>query len=233
MSVPRVAMAEGRVSIAAELRIVEWQNELVAGGPYRCAHPPPDELLRRLREEQALDAVIAPADDELGAFVLLRDWVASRFRHGFAGLKVPVVDSLELLAAAADGYDFNCGYYAMLLTQSLQALGFVTRQISLCKADSEWVADDEPNIGARAWSLICEGGDCTMLMLWGGWGTGHSVMEVWSHQFSKWILLDADLNLHYERRARAVPLSALEIHHAWQVPHVCSSRTRMSHTLGY
>ena len=42
---------------------------------------------------------------------------------------------------------------------------------------------------------------------------GHSVVEVWSHQFHKWVLLDPDLNVHYQRGG--VPLSALEIHRAW------------------
>jgi len=42
---------------------------------------------------------------------------------------------------------------------------------------------------------------------------GHSVPEIWSNQYRKWVLLDPDLNLHYERDG--VPLSALEMHEAW------------------
>jgi hypothetical protein len=40
----------------------------------------------------------------------------------------------------------------------------------------------------------------------------HFVLEVWSNQFNKWILLDADYNVHFERDG--VPMSALEIHDA-------------------
>jgi hypothetical protein len=40
----------------------------------------------------------------------------------------------------------------------------------------------------------------------------HFVMEVWSNQFNKWVVFDADYNLHFERAG--VPLSALEVHEA-------------------
>lgn len=40
----------------------------------------------------------------------------------------------------------------------------------------------------------------------------HYVMEVWSNQFNKWVVLDGDYNMHFERRG--VPLSALEVHQA-------------------
>lgn len=40
----------------------------------------------------------------------------------------------------------------------------------------------------------------------------HFVMEVWSNEFDKWIVLDADYNLHFERDG--IPLSALEVHDA-------------------
>ncbi|MCC7043181.1 MAG: hypothetical protein IT183_04925 [Acidobacteria bacterium] len=40
----------------------------------------------------------------------------------------------------------------------------------------------------------------------------HYVVEVWSPDFNKWVLMDADYNLHFERAG--VPLSALEVHDA-------------------
>lgn len=40
----------------------------------------------------------------------------------------------------------------------------------------------------------------------------HFPLEVWSNQFDKWVLLDIDYNLHYERNGQ--PLSALEVHDA-------------------
>jgi transglutaminase-like putative cysteine protease len=40
----------------------------------------------------------------------------------------------------------------------------------------------------------------------------HYPLEFWSNQFNKWVLLDADFNLHFERNG--LPLSALEVHDA-------------------
>jgi Transglutaminase-like superfamily len=40
----------------------------------------------------------------------------------------------------------------------------------------------------------------------------HFPLEFWSNQFNKWVLLDADFNLHFERNG--LPLSALEVHEA-------------------
>ncbi len=40
----------------------------------------------------------------------------------------------------------------------------------------------------------------------------HFVMEVWSNQYNKWVVMDVDYNMHFERKG--VPLSALEVHQA-------------------
>jgi hypothetical protein len=42
--------------------------------------------------------------------------------------------------------------------------------------------------------------------------TAHFIVEVWSNQHKKWVVLDSDFNVHFERRG--IPLSALEIHDA-------------------
>src|SRR5262249_10285997 len=42
---------------------------------------------------------------------------------------------------------------------------------------------------------------------------GHFVCEVWSNDFGKWIMMDPDLDVHFEDDAG--PLSALEIHRLW------------------
>ncbi len=44
-------------------------------------------------------------------------------------------------------------------------------------------------------------------------GNDHSVIEVWSDDFDKWVIMDADFNAHYERAG--IPLGALEMHQAW------------------
>jgi hypothetical protein len=47
-----------------------------------------------------------------------------------------------------------------------------------------------------------------------GFGSSHhGVAEVWSNQFAKWVVIDANFNLHYEKRG--LPLSAWEVRAEW------------------
>jgi len=173
--------------IAPELRIVEWQNEWIVRSAFPFSYQAPDEMLTTLREKYRLDDVIAPGQTEFEQVLLLREWVHTRWKHGWSREPGPY-NALDILAAVEAGHDFNCGYFAITLMQCLLSLGFVARNLSICKPASEWMAEDEGNIG-------------------------HSIVEFWSHQYHKWILLDPDLNVHYERDS--VPLSVLEIHQAW------------------
>jgi hypothetical protein len=42
---------------------------------------------------------------------------------------------------------------------------------------------------------------------------GHIVVEVWSNEFDKWVVMDPYFNLHYERLG--IPLNALQLRYAW------------------
>jgi hypothetical protein len=42
---------------------------------------------------------------------------------------------------------------------------------------------------------------------------GHMVTEVWSNEFTKWVVIDVDNNLHYVKNK--IPLNALELHDLW------------------
>lgn len=48
---------------------------------------------------------------------------------------------------------------------------------------------------------------------WTDYPYQHFVTEFWSNQYNKWIMMDADFNVHFERSG--VPMSALEIHDAY------------------
>ena len=177
----------GQEAIPPELRIVEWQNEWIVRGAYEYDYQPKDEMLVELREKYELDAVVAGGRTEFEQMLLLKEWVRNRWDHGWSR-EPEAKNALEVLEAAALGSDFNCGYYSITLMQSLLALGFVARRAGIAKAQTDWMALDEGNIG-------------------------HSIPEVYSHEFHKWIMLDADMNVHYE--LDGVPLSVLEIHRAW------------------
>ena len=177
----------GAEAIPPELRIVEWQNEWIVRSAYEYDYQAKDDMLEELREKYELDAVVAGGRTEFEQMLLLKEWVRNRWDHGWSR-EPEARNALEILEAAELGSDFNCGYYSVTMMQSLLALGFVARRAGIAKAQSEWMALDEGNIG-------------------------HSVPEVYSHDFHKWILLDADMNVHYE--LDGMPLSVLEIHRAW------------------
>ena len=177
----------GQEAIPPELRIVEWQNEWIVRSAYEYDYQAKDDMLVELREKYELDAVVAGGRTEFEQMLLLKEWVRNRWDHGWSR-EPEARNALEILEAAELGSDFNCGYYSVTMMQSLLALGFVARRAGIAKAQTDWMALDEGNIG-------------------------HSVPEVYSHDFHKWILLDADMNVHYE--LDGVPLSVLEIHRAW------------------
>jgi hypothetical protein len=57
------------------------------------------------------------------------------------------------------------------------------------------------------------GWQARMLEIHAADGNDHSVIEVWSKDFEKWVVMDPDFNLYYKRDG--VPLGALDIHGAW------------------
>ncbi len=155
------------------------------------SHP----ALQELRETYKLDAVVAPGKRELEKFILLRNWVKSRWYHGWdhTRMKNPpkATDAREILREAENGRDFNCGFYAKTFLQCLISLGYQARLLGIGKDVSHIpvkVLHKETNIG-------------------------HSVTEIWSNEYNKWIIMDADLNAYYEKDG--IPLHAFEIRRAW------------------
>jgi hypothetical protein len=62
-------------------------------------------------------------------------------------------------------------------------------------------------------SLASVGMTARYVEIGGDWNpVAHFVIEVWSNQYNKWVVLDADYNIHFERDG--IPLSALEVHDA-------------------
>jgi len=57
--------------------------------------------------------------------------------------------------------------------------------------------------------------------------SGHVVVEMWSNQFNKWILLDPDYNVHYTNKS-GVPLSAIELYGMSQDGHEIQTIKRIT-----
>jgi hypothetical protein len=143
----------------------------------------------QVREEYHLDSVVAGHDSEFQAQCALKRWVRSRWDHGWSLSCDKVKDALDILHEADRGEHFNCGFYNRVFVECARALGWVARPIGIGVAEGAFPRGH--NVG----------------------NVGHSVPEIWSNQYRKWVLLDPDLNLHYLREG--VPLSALELHDAW------------------
>ena len=180
-------MGKKEATITA-LRIIESDNPPVI----RSRYPFEYELagargLKELRRTYALDKVIAKGKTEFQKILLLRDWVSQRWDHGYCNVDKWSKTGLEYLRRAQKGECFTCAVYAFTLTEVLTAMGFPARNITMAQADTDFIGPDDE--------------------------IGHCVMEVWSNQFRKWIVLDADAAAHFE--LGGIPLSALEIRDAW------------------
>jgi len=142
-----------------------------------------DPLLENLRSEFKLEDVVKGAPDEWTAQLKLKDWVFRQIPGGMP--KTSPKNAAEILRLAAQGNKFYCTHYAMTYIECAQALGWQTRKLSVDRLHGP-----EGMTSAH-----------------------HGVTEVWSNQFRKWIVIDPQSNLHFEKAG--IPLSGWEIREEW------------------
>jgi hypothetical protein len=142
-----------------------------------------DPLLARLRTEYRLDQVVEAAKDEWTRQLLLKDWVFRQIPGGDP--KTHPKNAIDILKLAAQGERFYCTYYAITYSQCAQALGWQARKIAVDRRHGP------EGMGS----------------------THHGAVEIWSNQFRKWVVIDAQSNLHFEKKG--APLSAWEIREGW------------------
>lgn len=142
-----------------------------------------DPQLASLREKYSLPAVIAKAKDEWQAQLLLKDWVYRQIPGGTPASSPSTADAI--LTRAAKGERFWCTYYAITYTECALALGWQARKLGIDRKHGP------EGMGS----------------------THHGVSEVWSNQFRKWVVIDPQSNLHYEKDG--APLSAWDIRREW------------------
>jgi len=180
-------MTRGKTAVR-DLRIVEYDNRPIVRGSYPFEYELPSAPgLKKLRAEYRLDRVVSRCGSEFEQILALRDWVSSRWDHGYCNVERQSRTGLEYIRRAEKGECFTCAVYALTLTEVLTAMGFPARNITMAQADTDFIGPDDE--------------------------VGHCVTEVWSNQFRKWIVLDADTAAHFE--LDGVPLSALEVRRAW------------------
>jgi hypothetical protein len=92
-------------------------------------------------------------------------------------------DAFAILEKAKEGVGFHCAHSMTVQQAVLSSFGFVCRNLGV---------DRNP----RTY----------------GSGFHHGVNEVWSNELVKWVVVDAQYDVHFERGG--VPMSALELHEA-------------------
>lgn len=142
-----------------------------------------DSLVSVLRERYNLGSLVAGAVDEWQAQLMLKHWVNSRITNGTP--TVEVRHALEILEHAASGKKFWCTYYAITYVECALALGWQARKLGLDRYHGA------EGLGSKH----------------------HGAAEVWSNQYRKWVYIDPQSDLHFEKEG--IPLSAWEIRAEW------------------
>jgi hypothetical protein len=143
-----------------------------------------DQRLRGLLVKFQLQKIVEAAKDEWTAQLLLREWVHRSIPNGSP--KSDVTHADDILDKAARGETFWCTHYAITYVECALALGWQARRIAV---------DRKHGLEEGASSVH------------------HGVAEIWSNRFRKWAVVDAQSNLHFEKKG--VPLSAWEIRAEW------------------
>lgn len=171
-----------------DLRVVEYDNPAVVRSrcefEYERANSP---QLKLLRKRYRLDRVISGAKSEFEQILALRNWVSSRWDHGYCNIERNSSTGWEFLQRAEKGECFTCAVYAFTLTEVYTSMGFVARNLTIGKANSDFIGPRDE--------------------------VGHCVTEVWCNELRKWVLMDADAAAHFE--LKGVPLNAMEVREAW------------------
>ncbi len=135
--------------------------------------------LRSVREEYKLGEVVRGEADEFQRILLLRHWL---HQHVVVDGTKPAVsgDALRMLAESPKGGKYHCSHFMKMQNAVLNAMGYVTRCIFAAAGEEK-----PPLSGA------------------------HGINEVWVNSLAKWVMLDAELDSHFEKNG--LPLSALEL----------------------
>jgi len=118
--------------------------------------------------------------DELDNIYTLAAWVHRRWRHDPYGMAPPQASSLDILHAAERGARFSCTEYSKVLRDIFRAYGYISRAATL----------QAPGIA------------------YGGLGSAHVAVEVYSSQLDKWIFLDPQWGMY--PRYKGQPISIYE-----------------------
>lgn len=165
-------------------RVLEWEDDPTAASVRMIIPMPDDPNLTTLRTRYDLDKVVAEATDDYVQLQRLLKWAHDRWPH--SGDNTPSKsDPLTILAEAAQGRQFRCVEYAIVVAGCVQAMGMPARTLALKREDVETATG----------------------------GAGHLVAEVWLRSRNKWVFADGQWDAIPEKDG--VPLNAVEFQNAF------------------
>ena len=161
-----------------------FATTLEPAGTYQFRRSSPnDEYLTTLRTTYKLDDLVAGKKTDFERVQAVCAWVHQQWKHN--GNNLPQHhDPVSILQEAAQGKQFRCVEYGIVLTGALTALGIPARTLGLEMADVETSKS----------------------------GAGHVLAEAWLADQRKWMLVDGQWDVI--PLLNGVPLNAVELQKA-------------------
>ena len=139
--------------------------------------------LKTIKTLYGLDSVADLGNSEFEKILHLLKWTNNRWAH--SGSNEPSKsNTITILKEASEGKKFRCVEYGIVLRTVLASNDIKARTLGLKTRDVETTK----------------------------YGAGHVLTEVWSTQFNKWFMLDAQFNI--VPVLNDIPLNAVEFQHA-------------------
>ncbi|MBN1960580.1 MAG: hypothetical protein JW841_06515 [Deltaproteobacteria bacterium] len=149
-----------------------------------------NEKLHTLRTKYKLDEVIQSGATEFERQILLMEWVFHQIKlYGAPEPEYPKevpTGALFILERLANGDRANCSQAVQILVSAAASLGWICRHVALKR----------PSVFSLGYYTKAT--------------AQHSVTELWSNQYGKWIMLDPMQDV-YVTNLKGMPLNAYEI----------------------
>ena len=142
--------------------------------------PADNPKYRQLRKQENFDRIVEGAKNEFEQQVRILDWSQKRLpKFGTPNSKAK--GPLDIIKDADAGSTFYCSHYNCIFSGAATSMGWITRSIALHVGN---------NPHGRGFSE-------------------HSVSEIWSNQYRKWIFFDPLYGMYVEKDGK--PLNAWEV----------------------
>lgn len=150
---------------------------------FMVPNPATDSGLVTLNHQYQLPTLVASAQSDTEQALILLNWTHRRWKHN--GSNTPSQsDALTILEEAAQGQQFRCVEYGIVLSETLNATGIPARVLRLRTKDVETTK----------------------------YGAGHVVAEAYLPDLNKWVFMDGQMN--YVPFLNGIPLNAVEYQQA-------------------